>query len=230
MLCLDQNRVSPPEPEAEALPSLCFPDCVPQAVVASVQAPIDSPLIAAAIAALDEALARAERDSRHLDGALLALTKAAVSNDPALVCKCFGETECVRADEDDEKRGYFTRLQAALHQGEVSTVLPVRIARRYAHNIVAGELLARTGINRPRGHVDWHETELLHLDEYCLHKVNWVKTLNVVHCRIESLPQLMASHLKQVSHRKCISDKWAGWFGVVWCGRHVADVIVYEKP
>ena len=188
-------------------------------------------LIGAAVTALDEALVRAEHEARHLDGALLILTKAAISNDPALVCKCFDVPDGVTDNED----GYFARLRASLHQGEVSVVLPLQVGQRYAHSIVVGELLARTGINKHRAYVDWHEMELQRLDEYCLHKVHWVKTLSIAHCRVESLPQQIGSYLKQVcGNRKWLrvcdtSDrKWVWW---VWLYQNWGDVYVqvYDK-
>ena len=144
--------------------------------------------------ALDEAITRAEQEERHSNSALLTLVKAAISNDPSLICKCLGEPDGAYNDEG----GPFSLLRSSLQRGEVSAVLPLRVAQRYAHSIVVGEILARTGTNKQRGVVDWREMELFQLDEYSLHKVRWVRMLNIAHCRVESLPQEVGCYLKQV--------------------------------
>ena len=133
--------------------------------------------------------------------AILLLVKAALMGRKSIIQKLFGDSVSnpssldLREFNDDQ----FVEVQQAVLSGKVSTVIPIKIARKYNNHQVCEELLQRTGVNEEEGSVFWHGLQLLSLDISWLRGISWVKLLTLTRNGFKSLPQEMGTYLKQVS-------------------------------
>ena len=130
--------------------------------------------------------------------AMLLLVHAAVEGNCNLVLQLFGEP----TSGADNCREYiddtFPEVQKVVLSGEVSTVVPIEIARRNGHASVREELLLKTNVNEQEKSVHWHGLRLLVLDINWLRKIHWVQKLRLARNGFRSLPNEMGTYLKQV--------------------------------
>ena len=82
--------------------------------------------------------------------------------------------------------------------GNVSTVVPIEIARRAQNNDIREELLLHTDVNQEKGSVYWHGLRLLHLDISWVRKIHWVKYLRLARNGLRVIPNELGNYLKQV--------------------------------
>ena len=129
--------------------------------------------------------------------AVLLLVKAAMQGDQNLVQKVFGEP-VPEIDTQEYQDDSFKDAQKALLGGEISTVVPIEIARRNGHTEVRGELLLRTDVNVKEGTVYWHGLRLLVLDVSWLKRIDWVRKLRLARNGLKQLPDEIRTCLKQV--------------------------------
>ena len=131
--------------------------------------------------------------------AMLLLIIAAQTGDKAIVQKLFGEPAPGLQNKQDYEDDAFGDVQKAVLSGNISTVVPIEIARRNGQSQVREELLLKTDVNQEEGYVYWHGLRLLSLDIAWLRKIAWVKKLRLARNGFKSLPPEMATYLKQVS-------------------------------
>lgn len=131
--------------------------------------------------------------------AMLLLIIGAKSGDKTVVQDLFDEPipdlQNRQGYEDEE----FGDIRKAILSGNLSTTVPIEIARRNGQNQVREELLLRTDVNQDEGYVYWNGLQLLQLDVAWLVKIAWVKKLRLSWNRFKSLPPEMAAYLKKVS-------------------------------
>ncbi len=89
--------------------------------------------------------------------------------------------------------------------GNVSTVVPIEIARRANNGAVREELLLRTDVNQEEGSVYWHGLRLTNLDLSWFEKISWVKKLRLARNGLKSIPKEIGGYLRQVYHSKLYS-------------------------
>ena len=82
--------------------------------------------------------------------------------------------------------------------GNVSTVVPIEIARRANNGAVREELLLRTDVNQEEGSVYWHGLRLLNLDLSWIRKIHWVKRLRLARNGFKTIPNEIGGYLRQV--------------------------------
>ncbi len=147
---------------------------------------------------LDACLEYAQTEKKPHARAMLLLIKAASSGNKSIVKKLFGEA----VDKPDNLKDFsdngFSDVQKAVLSGEVSTVVPIEIARRNRHIHVREELLLKTDVNQEEGYVYWHDLSLLQLEVPWLRRINWVKRLRLARNGFKTLPNDMGNYLKQV--------------------------------
>ena len=105
---------------------------------------------------------------------------------------------CLLRGRCPETRYGFKDVQRALLAGEISTVVPIEIARRNGHTEVRGELLLKTDVNMKEGIVYWHGLRLLVLDVSWLKRIDWVRKLRLARNGLKQLPDEIGTYLKQV--------------------------------
>ena len=133
--------------------------------------------------------------------AMLLLIIAAQTGDNAIVQKVFAEPAPGLQNKLDYEDDAFGDVQKAVLFGNISTVVPIEIARRNGQSQVREELLLKTDVNQEEGYVYWHGLHLLSLNITWLRKIAWVKKLRLARNGLKSLPPEMATYLKQVSNR-----------------------------
>ena len=131
--------------------------------------------------------------------AMLLLIIAAQKGDKAIVHKLFGEPAPGLQNKQDYEDDGFGDVQNAVLSGNISTTVPIEIARRNGQNQVREELLLKTDVNQEEGYVYWHGLRLLSFDITWLKKIAWVKNLRLARNGFMSLPPEMGLYLKQVS-------------------------------
>ena len=131
--------------------------------------------------------------------AMLLLIIAAQTGDKAIVQKLFGEPAPGLQNKQDYEDDAFGDVQKAVLSGNISTVVPIEIARCNGQSQVREELLFKTGVNQEEDYVYWHGLQLLQLDIAWLRKIAWVKNLRLARNGFQSLPPEIATYLKQVS-------------------------------
>ena len=146
---------------------------------------------------VEECLRKSRDDHKPHARAMLLLVKAAMEGNCSLVLKLFGEL-VPGIDTQDYQDDGFQDVQKAAHNGEISTVVPIEIARRNGHTQVREELLLKTDVNMEEGYVYWHGLRLLVLDVSWLRKIYWVKRLRLARNGFRQLPNEMGMYLKQV--------------------------------
>ena len=129
--------------------------------------------------------------------AMLLLVKAAMQGDRNLVLKLFGES-VPEMDTQEYQDDSFKDAQKVLLAGEISTVVPIEIARRNGQTEVRGELLLKTDVNVEEGIVYWHGLRLLVLDVSWLKRIDWVRKLRLARNGFKQLPDEIGTYLKRV--------------------------------
>ena len=179
------------------------PDCLSRALLVAVSRDDNAnigALIIKGATNIDEALELAKRERKHNAQALLLLVKAAVENDRNLVLRLFGALAPSSKGGDISDEG-FQEVQSAVTSGEVSTAVPIEMARRSQHKGVREELLLRTGVNQKEGTVFWHDLQLNELEVAWLWKIQWVKKLCLARNGFKVLSIEIDSCLRHVSGR-----------------------------
>ena len=166
---------------------------------------------------LEECLKIAKEERKPNVRAMILLVKAAVSGNKAIVQKVFGETVEHLENPSDYTDDGFIDVQKAILSRQVSTVVPIEIARRNGQAAVREELLMHTDVEKDEGYVHWHGLRLLRLDISWLRKILWVKKLRLARNGFKSLPPEMGAYLKQVCVCVCLLERLHGWVGVFAC-------------
>ena len=148
---------------------------------------------------LQSCLQYAKDEKKPHARAMLLLIIAAQTGDKAIVQKLFGEPAPGLQNKQDYEDDAFGDVQKAVLSGNISTVVPIEIARRNGQSQVREELLLKTDVNQEEGYVYWHGLRLLSLNIAWLRKIAWVKKLRLAKNGFESLPAEMGTYLKQVS-------------------------------
>ena len=149
---------------------------------------------------IDDALKQAIATKKYHATAMLLLVIAAMKGNRQLVLKLFTEysgavalPEGVEITEEDIKE-----VQKAVTSGQVSTVVPIEIARRKGQNSVREELLLRTDVKQDEGTVYWHGLRLLNIELSWIRKIHWVKRLRLARNGFRFIPSEVGQYLKQV--------------------------------
>ena len=132
--------------------------------------------------------------------AMLLLIIAAQTGNKAIVQKLFGEPVPGLQNMAEYEDEGFRQVQEAVLSGNISTLVPIEIARRNGQAQVREELLLKTDVNQEEGYVYWYGLRLLQLDVGWLRKIAWVKDLILARNGFKTLPPEMAIYLRQVNH------------------------------
>ena len=92
----------------------------------------------------------------------------------------------------------FPEVQKAVISGQVSTRVPIEIARQHNNPVVREELLFHTDVNQEEGSVYWHGLYLLQLDLSWIRKIHWVKRLRLARNGLQTISNEIGGYLKQV--------------------------------
>lgn len=147
---------------------------------------------------LQSCLQYAKDEKKPRARAMLLLLVAAQTGDKAIIQKLFGEPAPGLLNKQDYNDNAFGDVQKAVLSGNISTVLPIEIARRNGWRQVREELLLKTDVNQEEGYVYWHGLRLLQLEIVWLRKIAWVKKLRLARNGFKSLPPELGIYLKQV--------------------------------
>ncbi len=179
------------------------PNCLPRALIAATRN--DShhnigKLIVKGATNLEECMDIAINDKKPKSRAMLLLVKAGMTGNKSIIQKLFGDpvSNMSSLDPRELMDDQFSDVQEAVISGNVSTVVPIEIARRNGNGQVREELLLKTDVNREEGSVFWHGLRLLSLDISWLRRISWVKRLRLARNGFKSLPHEMGTYLKQV--------------------------------
>ena len=142
-----------------------------------------------------EALRQAENGSKPYARAMLLLVHAAMTNDVNLVLQLFTEP----GSESNSEQVLLYAERRAVASGEISTAIPIEIARKHNKAAVREELLMKTDVNPRRKCVSWHGLKLLSLEVSWLRRIEWAEKLIMVQNGLKTLPAEIGIHLKQVS-------------------------------
>ena len=127
----------------------------------------------------------------------------------------------------------FPEVQKTVISGQVSTVVPIEIARRHNNPVVREELLLRTDVNQEEGSVYWHGLRLLQLDLSWIRKIHWVKRLRLARNGFRTIPNEIGGYLKQVGcwHGVLHHSLTTPTIGIVWWCWDVPDhnVLIMEE-
>ena len=148
---------------------------------------------------LKECLQYSKDEKKPHARAMLLLIIAAQTGDRAIVQKLYAEWAPGLQNKQDYEDDGFGDVQKAVLSGNISTFVPIEIARRNEQSQVRKELLLKTDVNQEEGYVYWHGLRLLQLDIAWLRKIAWVKKLTLAENGFRSLPPEIATYLKQVS-------------------------------
>ncbi|MCG8623206.1 MAG: hypothetical protein MJE68_14570, partial [Proteobacteria bacterium] len=143
----------------------------------------------------------AKEEKKPQARAMLLLIIAAQTGDKAIIQKLFSEPAPGLQNKQDYEDDAFGDVQKSVLSGNISTIVPIEIARRNGQSQVREELLLKTDVNQEEGYVYWHGLRLLSLDIAWLRKIAWVKKLRLARNGFKSLPPEMATYLKQVSNK-----------------------------
>ena len=179
------------------------PDCLDRALMAAVKNDNDlqiERLVMKGAKEFQMGLKYAKEEKKPHARAMLLLIKAAQTGNKAIVQKLFGEpAPGLQNKQDYEDDGFCDVLKAVL-SGNISTVVPIKIANQYKRRQVTRELLMKTNVNQKEGYVYWNGLHLHRLDISWMREITWVKFLRLSMNRFKNLPQenLMGAYLKQV--------------------------------
>ena len=178
-------------------PTSLEPDCLNRALMAATRNDNNiniGKLVVKGADNLDECLAFAVKENKPHARAMLLLIMAASSGNSTMVQILFGDKPWKFSDSG------FHDVQKAVLSGEVSTAVPIDIARKHGHFQVREELLLRTDVNQEKGYVYWHGLNLLKLEISWLQRIQWVLRLKLTRNGLKTLPNDVGSYLMQVSN------------------------------
>ena len=179
------------------------PNCLPRALIAATRNDNHhniGMLIVKGATNIEECMDIAIREQKPHSRAMLLLVKAGITGNKSIIQKLFGDAVSnpgsldPREFNDDQ----FAEVQQAVLSGEVSTVIPIKIACRNRNSQVPEELLLKINVNQNEGSVFWHSLQLLSLDVSWLRCISWVKHLRLARNGFKFLPQEMGIYLRQV--------------------------------
>ena len=148
---------------------------------------------------INAALARATEVQSHAVLALLLLVKAAYNDDVNLVATLYGANIPNNSNpliRDPDLRS----IQSAIQEKQVTTAVPIEIARREKRVAVREELLLRTDTDIAEGTVFWYGLHLAELEVSWLKRIHWVKKLQLARNDFQTLPLQMGNYLKRVTN------------------------------
>ena len=148
---------------------------------------------------INAALARATEMQSHAVRAMLLLVKAAYNDDVNLVATLYGANILNNSNpliRDPDLRS----IQSAIQEKQVTTAVPIEIARREKRVAVREELLLRTGTNMAEGTVFWYRLHLTELEVSWLKRIHWVTNLQLARNDFQTLPLQMGNYLKHVTN------------------------------
>ena len=176
------------------------PGCLDRALMAAVKNDnyINMGKLVVKGAKVQACLRYAKYEKKPQTRAMLLLIIAAQTGEKAIVQKLFGEPAPGLQNQAEYEDEGFRQVQEAVLSGNVSTVVPIEIARRNDQSQVLEELLLNTDVNQEEGCVYWNGLRLLQLDVGWLRKIAWVKKLRLAQNGFKTLPPEMATYLKQV--------------------------------
>ena len=171
---------------------------------------------------LDEGLRVAVAEKKPKARAAFLLIKAAKTGNAAIIAKLYNEQDLEASSEswpveECEDEG-FCDVQQAVMMGKVSTVVPIKIARRNGQAYVRELLLMRTNVSKEGCYVRWHGLQLLQLEVAWLKKIPWVRIFIVSNNGLRSLPNEMETYLKKVYkynglyHNVCVVEYLCGTY------------------
>ena len=137
-----------------------------------------------------EALTQSENEKKPYARAMLLLVKAAMQNNVNLVLLLFSEPA-------NEQEAYYEERRAVA-SSDISTAIPIEIARKHKNAQVREELLLKTDVHRLEKSVYWNGLKLQSLEVSWLHRIHWVEKLIMAQNGLKTLPGEMEL-LKQVS-------------------------------
>ena len=178
------------------------PDCLDRALKAAVKNDNYEnigKLVVKGAKELQSCLQYAKDENKPHARAMLLMIIAAQTGDKAIVQKLYGEPAPGLQNKQDFEDYAFGDVQKAIQSGNISTVVPIEIARRNGQSQLREELLMKIDVNQEEGYVYWHGLRLLRLEISWLRKIMWVKKLRLARNAIKSLPPEMGAYLKQVS-------------------------------
>jgi leucine-rich repeat kinase 1/leucine-rich repeat kinase 2 len=153
---------------------------------------------------LDECLKIAVAEKKPKARAAFLLIKAAKTGNAAIIAKLYKEQDLEVSNEswpavaEWEDEG-FHDVQEAVLMGKVSTVVPIKIARRNGQAYIRELLLMKTNVSKEGCYVRWHGLQLLQLEVAWLKKIPWVRIFVVSNNGFRSLPNEMETYLKKVA-------------------------------
>ena len=182
------------------------PDCLERALLVATRKDSDyfiGLLVEKGAKNFDECLKVAVTEKKPKARAVFLLIKAAKSGNAAIISKLYKEqgpepknetwpAECM----EDEG---FCDVQQAVLTGNVSTVVPIKIARHSGQAYVRELLLMKTNVSKEGCYVRWHGLQLLQLEVAWLKKIPWVRILILSNNGLRSLPNEMETYLKKVA-------------------------------
>ena len=147
---------------------------------------------------INAALAYATEVRSYAVRAMLLLVKAAYDDDVNLVAILYGAnspngSNPILRDPD------LHSIQLAIQEKQVTTAVPIEIARREKRGAVREELLLRTDTNMAEGTVLWYGLRLTELEVSWLRRIHWVRKLQLARNDFQSLPSQMGNYLKRVT-------------------------------
>ena len=147
---------------------------------------------------INAALAYATEVHSHTVCAMLFMVKAAYDDDVNLVATLYGantpnSSNPLLRDPD------LHLIQLAIQEKQVTTAVPIEIARREKRGAVREELLLRTDTNMAEGTVLWYGLRLTELEVSWLRRIHWVRKLHLARNDFQSLPSQMGNYLKRVT-------------------------------
>ena len=149
---------------------------------------------------INAALTRATEVQSHAVRAMLLLVKAAYNDDVNLVSTLYEASNHPHYDNplicDPDLRS----IQSAIQEKQVTTAVPIEIARREKQVAVREELLLRTGTNMAEGTVFWYRLRLTELEVSWLKRIHWVMNLQLARNDFQTLPPQIGNYLKHVTN------------------------------
>jgi len=148
---------------------------------------------------IDKAIEKSHQLKKHAMTAALLLNKAAMKNDPTLIRKIFGDdvdgldTILLQLNMHENS----SEIQRCVLEQKVKIMLPIEVARQFNAHTAREELLLKTNVDRENCSVLWADLGLMDLESSWLHKICWLKHLNLSCNGLTSLPLEMGSYLKQ---------------------------------
>ena len=147
---------------------------------------------------INAALAYATEVHSYAVCALLLLVRAAYNDDVNLVATLYG-TNTPNSSNPLLRDPDLHLIQLSIQEKQVTTAVPIEIARREKRGAVREELLLRTDTNMAEGTVLWYGLRLTELEVSWLRRIHWVRKLQLARNDFQSLPSQMGNYLKRVT-------------------------------